>query len=165
MRIGKQRSAERYKILYAVLKLLFSLFGRTNKICGKNGNIDNLFHLGGKILTPATFKGCRLKPVIEGIISRRRNVNSVYALIGESLCDFQSLLQIVALALLTDFFIHFVNGKSYYNRKICAAFTPYAVDYFGKKAHTVFKASAVFIISLVCIRRQKLLNKISVSRV
>ena len=77
MRVCKERSAERNHILYAVLKLLFSLLGRANEICGKNRNIHNLFNLGGKIFSPTALKSCRLKPIIKGIITCRRNINSI----------------------------------------------------------------------------------------
>ena len=45
MRICNMRSAKCNKILYTLLKLLLSLFRRTDKISGNNRNINRLFYL------------------------------------------------------------------------------------------------------------------------
>ena len=109
MRICDMRPAECGKILNTLLKLLFCLLGRSDKICGDYRNINNLFNLCRQIFAPTAFKGGGFKPIIKSIVRSRGNINCVYAFVVQHFSHFYAIGKVVTHTGFSDFCIHFIN--------------------------------------------------------
>ena len=153
------------KVLAALLKLLFCLLGSADNACAGNRDAYDALYLLCQILSPARLKGGRLKPVAVRVVAGGGDIYCVNAQLLETLCYSLAGLDGVALAGHTDFFIHLIGGQTHHEGIISTALGADTVDYLGDEAHTVFKAAAVLVLTLVCVRGQKLLNDVAVTAV
>ena len=149
MRIGNMRSAQAYKVLSAILKLTFRLLGTSDKVCRKHGNFNGIFYGSCHIFTPSALKRGGFKPIVVCIVSCRGNVDSIRTVFLNDFCHSDTVGEGIANALSADFFITFVNRKPYYYREILTAFSLDAFKNIEEEFHSLVKASAVFVRSLI----------------
>ena len=152
------RSAQANKVLSAIFKLALRLLGTSDKVCRKHGDFNGVFYGSCHIFTPSALKRGGFKPIVVCIVSCRGNINSVRTVFLNDFSHSNAVGESIANALSADFFVTFVNRKPYDYREILTAFSLDAFKNIKEEFHSLVKASAVFVRSLIGVGGQKLLN-------
>ena len=165
VRIADERSGGSNEVLTAFFKLLLSLFRSSDDI----GRYDRYAHglLDGlcQIFTPARLVCSRLEPAVICIIVCTGYIDGIHAKFFKSFGDPLSFLKTIALARLSYPVHHLVYGQTDHQRVVLSAALLDTGDDLLQKPHAVLEAASVLIFSVICIRRQELLDQIPVSSV
>ena len=165
MRIADECSGGCHKVLIPFLELLLSLLRSSDDIGGYNRDVYSLLYRLCQMLAPARLISRRLEPAVVSVVVCAGYVNGINAELFKPSGDLLSGFEAIAFARFAYPFHHLINSETHHKRIVFSAALLDPFDYFLKESHSVLKTAAVFVLPMVGIRRQKLLDQISVSSV